>query len=62
LDVPWGQSGSTTAASAGRVTTRTKRLSLPAPGIDQEEAICRADAIAILNEVFGHMFPGLHEA
>jgi hypothetical protein len=32
------------------------------PGIGQDEAICCADAIAILNEVFRHMFPRLHEA
>ena len=44
------------------VLALAKHLGLPAPGLDQDEAISRADAIAILNEVFGHMFPGLHEA
>jgi hypothetical protein len=44
------------------VLALAKHLGLPAPGIDQDEAISRADAIAILNEVFGHMFSGLHEA
>jgi hypothetical protein len=33
---------------------------LSAPDIDQDEAIARADAIALINDVFGHMFPGLH--
>ena len=32
----------------------------PAPDIDQDEAIGRADAIALLDEVFEHMFPGLN--
>jgi hypothetical protein len=36
-------------------------MGLPAPDIDQDEAIGRADAIAIIDEVFGHMFPGLRE-
>jgi hypothetical protein len=44
------------------VLALARHLGLPAPGIDQDEAISRADAIAILNEVFGYMFPGLHEA
>jgi hypothetical protein len=36
-----------------------KRLGLPAPDVDQDEAICRADALALLSDVFGEMFPGL---
>jgi phospholipase C len=35
-------------------------MGLPAPDVDQDEAIARADAIALIDEVFGHMFPGLH--
>jgi phospholipase C len=41
------------------VLALAKRLGLPAPGIDQDEAICRADAIALISEVSGDMFPGL---
>ena len=37
-----------------------KDLGLPAPDIDEDEAIGRADAIELIDEVFGHMFPGLH--
>jgi len=44
------------------VLALAKHLGLPAPDIGEDEAICRADAIALLNDVFGHMFPGLHEA
>jgi phospholipase C len=35
-------------------------MGLPAPDVDQDEAMARADAIALIDEVFGHMFPGLH--
>jgi phospholipase C len=37
-----------------------KGLGLPAPDVDQDEAICRADALALISDVFGDMFPGLH--
>jgi phospholipase C len=37
-----------------------KELGLPAPDIDQDGAIARADAIGILNDVFGRVFTGLH--
>jgi hypothetical protein len=33
---------------------------MPAPDINEDETIYRADAVALLNQVFGHMFPGLH--
>ncbi len=36
-----------------------KNLGLPAPDLDQDEAIGRADAIAVLNDVFGRLFTGL---
>jgi phospholipase C len=36
-----------------------KSLGLPAPDLDQDEAIGRADAVAVLNDVFRHMFTGL---
>jgi hypothetical protein len=42
------------------VLALAKHMGLPAPDIDQDEAIARADAIALVDEVFGHMFPGLH--
>jgi len=42
------------------VLALAKNLGLPAPDIDQDEAICRADAMTLINDVFGHMFPGLH--
>jgi phospholipase C len=42
------------------VLALAKDLGLPAPDIDQDEAICRADAIGLIDDVFGHMFPGLH--
>jgi hypothetical protein len=42
------------------VLALAKAMGLPAPDIDQDEAIARADAIALMDEVFGHMFPGLH--
>jgi phospholipase C len=42
------------------VLALAKDMGLPARDIDQDEAIGRADAIALINEVFGHMFPGLH--
>ena len=42
------------------VLALAKDMGLPAPDIDQDEAIGRADAIGLINEVFGHMFPGLH--
>src|SRR5487761_165968 len=42
------------------VLALAKDMGLPAPDIDQDEAIGRADAIALIDEVFGHMFPGLH--
>jgi len=42
------------------VLALAKGMGLPAPDIDQDEAIGRADAIALIDEVFGHMFPGLH--
>jgi phospholipase C len=41
------------------VLALAKDMGLPAPDIDQDEAIGRADAIALIDEVFGHMFPGL---
>ena len=41
------------------VLALAKRLGLPAPDVGQDEAICRADAVALIIEVFGHMFPGL---
>jgi len=44
------------------VLALAKDMGLPAPDIDQDEAIGRADAIGLINEVFGHMFPGLHES
>jgi hypothetical protein len=37
-----------------------KHLGMPAPDINEDETIYRADAVALLNQVFGHMFPGLH--
>jgi phospholipase C len=37
-----------------------QHLGLPAPDINEDEAICRADAVALISEVFGHMFLGLH--
>ena len=42
------------------VLVLAKDMGLPAPDINQDEAIGRADAIALIDEVFGHMFPGLH--
>jgi phospholipase C len=42
------------------VLALAKDIGLPAPDLDQDEAIGRADAIALIDEVFGHMFPGLH--
>jgi hypothetical protein len=42
------------------VLALAKDMGLPAPDIDQDEAIARADAIALVDEVFGHMFPRLH--
>jgi len=41
------------------VLALAKDMGLPAPDIDRDEAIGRADAIALIDEVFGHMFPGL---
>jgi hypothetical protein len=37
-----------------------RHLGLPAPGINEDEALCRNDAVAIISDVFWHMFPGLH--
>jgi phospholipase C len=42
------------------VLALAKQMGLPAPDLDPDEAIGRADAIALIDEVFGHMFPGLH--
>ncbi len=42
------------------VLALAKDMGLPAPDIDQDEAITRTDAIALIDDVFGHMFPGLH--
>jgi phospholipase C len=42
------------------VLALAKDMGLPAPDLDQDEAIGRADAIALIDEVFGRMFPGLH--
>jgi phospholipase C len=42
------------------VLALAKEMGLPAPDLDPDEAIGRADAIALIDEVFGHMFPGLH--
>jgi phospholipase C len=42
------------------VLALAKDMGLPAPDIDQDEAIARAEAIALIDEVFGHMFRGLH--
>jgi phospholipase C len=39
-----------------------KHLGLPAPDIGQDEDLCRADAIALLGDFFGFMFPGLHSS
>jgi hypothetical protein len=36
-----------------------KELGLPAPDVDQDEAMARADAIGIINDVFGRVFVGL---
>jgi len=38
-----------------------KHLGLPAPDLAQDEDIARADALTLIDDVFGHMFPGLHE-
>jgi len=37
-----------------------RHLGLPAPDLSQDEAIGRADAIALVNDLSGHLFPGLH--
>jgi len=37
-----------------------KDIGLPAPDLDQDEDYARADALALINDVFGHLFPGLH--
>jgi phospholipase C len=42
------------------VLALAKHLGLPAPDIDEDEAIGRADAVTLISDVFGHMFPGLH--
>jgi phospholipase C len=39
-----------------------KHLGLPAPDLDQDQDIARVDALALIDDVFGHMFPGLHES
>jgi phospholipase C len=42
------------------VLALAKHLGLPAPDLSQDEAVGHADAMALINDVFGHMFPGLH--
>ncbi len=39
-----------------------KNLGLPAPDVDEDEAIARADAVELINDVFGHLFTGLRES
>ena len=39
-----------------------KHLGLPAADIDQDEAMGRAYAVELVNDVFGHMFPGLRSS
>ena len=43
------------------VLALAKDMGLPAPDISEDEDCARADAIPIIAEVFGHLFPGLHE-
>ncbi len=42
------------------VLALAKNIGLPTPGIAADEALCRNDAVAIIGDVFGHVFPGLH--
>ncbi|MBV9094062.1 MAG: hypothetical protein JO132_09335 [Streptosporangiaceae bacterium] len=42
------------------VMALAKHLGLPAPDISQDEAIGHVDAMALVNDVSVHMFPGLH--
>jgi len=42
------------------VLALAQHLGLPAPDVNQDEAMARADAIALIDDVFGHMFTGLH--
>jgi phospholipase C len=42
------------------VLALAKNLGLPAPDIGEDEAMARADAMELIDDVFGDMFPGLH--
>ena len=42
------------------VLALAQHLGMPTPDISEDEALCRADGVAMIGEVFGHMFPGLH--
>jgi len=42
------------------VLALAKNLGLPAPDINEDEAMARADAMELIDDVFGDMFPGLH--
>jgi hypothetical protein len=42
------------------VLALAKDMGLPAPDINEDEALGRADALALVDDVFGQMFPGLH--
>jgi phospholipase C len=42
------------------VLALAQHLGLPAPDVNEDEALCRADAVAMISEVSGQMFPGLH--
>jgi phospholipase C len=42
------------------VLALVKHLGLPAPHISQDEAISHADAMVLINDLCGHMFPRLH--
>jgi phospholipase C len=42
------------------VLSLAKALGMPAPDINEDEEVSRDDGIAIILDVFGHMFPGLH--
>jgi phospholipase C len=41
------------------VLALAKHLGMPAPDINEDEAIGRADAVELMSEVFSQMFPGL---
>jgi phospholipase C len=51
-----------TSAALFATVELSRDMGLPAPTLDQDLALSEGDALALISDVFGHMFPGLRAA